>query len=511
MTPNQEEKLIEVFLDFNQFAETFLKIRDKAGDVVPFIPNRGQRFLHEKLQKQFKERKFVRAIILKGRQGGYSTYTQGRFFWRISTARGLKAFILTHLAEATKNLFNITKLFCEKMESGVFPKPDTFSSKELRFDSLDSSYVVATAGSKGAGRSQTIQLFHGSEVAFWDNADEHAKGVMQAVSNKPGTEIILESTANGIGNYFYRMWKSAVKGESDFIPIFIPWYWQDEYACDPWPHEDKRLTDYENTLLSLYANDGLTVRHLYWRRHKIAEMGTDIDEAEADFKQEYPFNAEEAFKKALSDAFIDVKYVERAMGNIVDSQSPLVIGADIAHKGKDSTAFIRRRGRKVYGLEFYKGLDDMQIVAKIAEIIETEKPAKVMMDIIGSTGIYDRLKERGYNCVEPVNVAKSATNKEQYLNLRAELYDKLKQFLQQDIPVELPKNEALMGHLTCFTAHRNSSSRLVIQSKDEIRANGFDSPDSADALMLTFYLGEFLQSANYVPNKLPNHTRSMLT
>ena len=160
------------------------------------------------MEAQLKQQGIVRAIVLKGRQGGFSTYTQARYFHKITTKKGKKAYILTHEAEATKNIFNITKTYYDNMEQGIVSTADTSSAKELNFKVLSSGYAIGTAGNKGAGRSSTIQLFHGSECAYWPNAEEHAKGVLQAVSNEPGTEIILESTANGIGNYFYNMWQA---------------------------------------------------------------------------------------------------------------------------------------------------------------------------------------------------------------------------------------------------------------------------------------------------------------
>lgn len=91
------------------------------------------------------------------------------------------------------------------------------NAKELYFSDIDSGYKVGTAGTKGVGRSSTIQYFHGSEVAFWPHAETHAAGVLQAIPKEPGTEIILESTANGIGNYFHKMWREAERGESEYI------------------------------------------------------------------------------------------------------------------------------------------------------------------------------------------------------------------------------------------------------------------------------------------------------
>ena len=104
------------------------------------------------------------------------------------------------------------------------------NASELRFDALDSGYKVGTAGTRGVGRSATLQLLHGSEVAFWPHRRRrHAAGVLQAVADEPGTEVILESTANGVGNLFHQMWRDAETGASDYIAVFVPWFWQEEY------------------------------------------------------------------------------------------------------------------------------------------------------------------------------------------------------------------------------------------------------------------------------------------
>src|SRR3546814_17839588 len=110
------------------------------------------------------------------------------------------------------------------------------NAKELTFGLLDSGYQVGTAKAAGVGRSDTIQFFHGSEVAHWANAEEHAAGALQAVPRAAGTEVILESTANGVGGLFYNLWQAAVRGEGDYQAIFIPWFRHGDY-----PHDGRRL------------------------------------------------------------------------------------------------------------------------------------------------------------------------------------------------------------------------------------------------------------------------------
>ena len=105
------------------------------------------------------------------------------------------------------------------------------------------------------------------------------------------------------------MWKAAESGQSEYIPIFIPWYWQSEYTSSD---EGFHSTDEEQFLLNHYSKDGLTKSHLAWRRLKIAEFSNDFDIGIESFKQEYPFNANEAFLNPIANVFINAKHVMRA-------------------------------------------------------------------------------------------------------------------------------------------------------------------------------------------------------
>ena len=218
--------------DFLHYAAKCLKIRTKAGKVLPFELNVAQQYIHKRVEEQRAKTGKVRAIILKGRQQGCSTYVEGRFYWRVSHSKGVRAFILTHEDDATSNLFELAERYHQNCPSLVKPSTGASNAKELYFDKLDSGYKVGTAGNKAVGRSSTVQLFHGSEVGFWPNAQQHAAGIIQAIPDEPGTEAFLESTANGIGNYFHQQWQAAEAGTSEYIAIFVPWYWQPEYRKD---------------------------------------------------------------------------------------------------------------------------------------------------------------------------------------------------------------------------------------------------------------------------------------
>lgn len=505
------DKLVKVLTSLPLFAKNFLKIRTKSGCIEPFIFNRAQEYLHQRLEDQKEATGKVRALILKGRQQGCSTYVQSRDFHIVVTSQGKKAFILTHEAEATKNLFDMTKRYNDEMPEGLIPIPDTSSAKELNFKALNSGYAVGTAGNKSVGRSQTIQVFHGSEVAYWPNAEEHAKGILQAVANEPGTEIILESTANGIGNYFYNMWQAAISGQSDFQAIFIPWYWQPEYRAFAGANETICLSDEEQEFIEQHGKDGLTAEHLLWRRKKLLEFSNDHETAKELFNVEYPMTALDAFRNPVADRFIKAPLVMRARKNRVESRSPLVIGVDPAISDHDRTGIIRRRGRRAYGLETHYNLNTMEIASLIRRIIDKEHPDKVCIDCIGvGAGVVDRLKELGYDMVEGVNVARNANERDKFRNLRAELWHDMREWLAQEMPVEIPDSDELLGDLTSLGYKYDSSHRLQIESKDELRKRGMKSPDTADALALTFYMGDYLTQGNYSANTLPSEYASML-
>lgn len=502
-----DESQLDTLRNLDKFAPKFLWLKRKSGKPVLFNFNRCQTYLHQRLEAQLKAVGRVRAVIVKGRQLGCSSYISARYFHKIITKRGYKAFILTHETEATRNLFEMSKRFYEALPEGLCDKADRSSVKELKFLALDSGYGVGTAGNKGVGRSQTIQLLHGSEVAFWENAEDHARGILQAVPNEAGTEVILESTANGIGNYFHSTYKTACTSDSEYQAIFLPWYWDDDYTV----HNDGFKPDEEEeSLLDIYGDNGLTEAHLSWRRRKIRELSNDYLTGAELFKSEYPMNAEEAFRNPIDNAFIDSRLVIKARMAEIDSDAHVIIGVDPAIGNKDRTAIIRRKGRLVYNPEVFRNHNTMEICGKLRHIIDDEKPVRVYVDCIGiGAGVVDRMREMGYMMVEGVNVARSANEKEKFKNLRAELWNEMREWLMSEADVQIPDSDELHGELCSLGFKYTSSGQLQLESKDDLRARGMPSPDIADALSLTFYAGQYANLNTTEVKIVPVHHRTM--
>lgn len=471
--------------DYPHYAAKCLKIRTKNGNVSPFTFNRAQMHTHERLQEQLKHTGKVRAVILKGRQQGLSTYIGGRFYHKVTHGFGLQSFILAHEQKATNNLYEMVQRYYENTPEIVKPIVTRSNAKELLFGRLDSGYKLGTSENKGIGRSSTIHLLHWSEVAFSSHTGEHSKGVMQAVPNAPGTEIILESTANGVGGFFHHEWQKAQAGISDFIAIFIPWFWQDEYFQIP--PDDFMLTADEETLKQNY---GLSDGQVYWRRKKIIELSVNGEDGNRSFKQEYPCNANEAFQLTGEDSFIDSEIVASARAQRdVEKYGALVIGVDPARFGDDRTAIIKRRGRVAYDLEMYTKKDTMEVAGMVHIMIEKYRPAKVMIDVGGlGAGVVDRLNELGHgDVVVAVNAGSKPFDGTKYKNKRAEMWADCKGWLE-DVPIQIPDDDALHSDLCGIKYHFDSNSRLVMESKEEMKKRGIRSSDCADALCLTFAL-----------------------
>lgn len=286
--------------DFSSFAEDQIKIitKDASQGFVPFKLNTAQEIITEKLNEQLKETGRVRAIILKARQQGISTYCAGRVFWKSYFSPHARSVVMAHDSATSDALFNMSKNLIKNMSGELAPREEKSNAKEIIISSpaMDgdavASYRLYTAGSPEAGRGTTPTIAHLSEVAFWQHDEKILAGLFQGISQAAGTEVILESTANGAQGEFYRLWKGAVAGENEYIPIFLPWFLTPEYRREA--PEGMELTMEEEKLQEKFD---LTLDQLYWRRLKIAEGG------KLKFQQEYPATADEAFIVSGSNVF----------------------------------------------------------------------------------------------------------------------------------------------------------------------------------------------------------------
>ena len=492
------EQLREEYVDgpFRQYSANCLWIRTKDKGLQRLVLNDNQRRLDDVIENQRRRLGKVRVVVLKGRQEGVSTYIQGRFIRHLTTREGKHAFILTHEQDATENLFGMANRMYQNLPWFLQPVTGKANAKQLSFEVLDSGYSIGTAGNKTVGRSQTIHYFHGSEVGFWPNAEEHTKGVLQAVPDAPDTEIILESTANGVDNFFHRFWKSAEARENEFIAVFLPWFHMHEYQKPP--PEDFDRTEEEEQLAAQY---NLTDNQLYWRRLKVIELnaGEGIDSGEIAFKQEYPMNAAEAFQFSGGDTLIKAETCMAARNRQVEATGNVYVGIDPSYGG-DRFAVVWRQGARIYDYVVYTGSDVATFQQRLnichrvlttRDPISKQAPRVVSIDFAVGKDIVDQLKFMGFDDrVDAVQFAKAPRLKvhsDKFGNRRNEIYGLLTDWLHnEEFPPQIPDSDEFQADLCATPYQYDIYERKILKKKDAIKKEYGFSPDLADAAALTF-------------------------
>lgn len=485
---------------FLDMARENLKIRTKAGEFINFESNPGQQIVHAALQQQKLEHGWVRALALKQRQGGISTYVAARYYHRTSMFRGVNTYILSHEQSSSDALFGIVDRF--QRNNPFAPHVGTSNVKELVFDRLESSYQVATAGAKEGGRGRSISLFHGSEVAFWNNAPAHFAASVQAVPLERNTEIILESTSAGPSGEYYERWQDAEAGGGDYIPIFLPWFISPEYSR-PVPPGFELLTEGEDEELSEAEYAGLydlSLGQMAWRRAKVSELRS----AET-FKREYPADPSEAWTAtgAISP-FIAPNLVLRARKRQRPGTGPKVMGIDPTSGGGDRFAVALRQGLRLHWTQYRNRIDPMEAVEWIDALIQEHQPDRVFIDAGGGGAQLIstlKAKRRGYaTLLVAVNFGGTAQAKLARpkmpgpKNRRAEMYQRSLDWLQLPEGVQLPDDSVLQSDATATRRKPTLTNDLLLESKDDMKARGVRSPDLWDAVVLTFASLDFIDS-----------------
>lgn len=477
---HKEEVLYRLKNDFPYFAANILKIKDKRGQLVPFFLNTAQTYIHSKLKNQLNSTGKVRLIILKCRQMGGSTFTDGWYYQHSILNKGQSVFILTHERETTDKLFRMVERYYENTPPSFRPNLKVSNRKKLIFEGIESEYSVGTAGNTGVGVGGTVQLFHGSELPRWENEDELVRGIMQSIASVPGTQIIFESTALGMNNKFYEMCMDALqkKKNFEFELVFVPWFWQEEYRAPlPCPKEEFKLSDEEKHLQAMYK---LSLPQLQWRRVKVAEM------SEQWFRESYPCDPIEAFQSTGESLYSPDSIMKARKSKLEDREAPLVIGVDPARSG-DRTVIVFRRGRHWFNTMVFNDMDEMRLVGLVGNLINTHRPAQVFIDVGQGYGTIDRLRERGYaRNITEVHFGGKADDSDIYLNKRAEMLVRSQQWLEGEC--RIPDEAYIHSELSIMPGYqRTSSEKIVFPPKDKIKKeNGGRSTDIVDAFCLTF-------------------------
>lgn len=280
--------------------KNFVKIIDNEGKEVPFNVNKEQENFINNMSKY--------NIILKARQIGFTTMSLGLMLYYACTLPNTNYLMISYDGESVQNIFNRLKMMYESI-------PDKYRVNQKRMNKMEllltngSRISVKVAGNKELGRSFTCQLIHLSEFAFWQE-EQQQKGLLaleQSLAKNNNSKIIIESTANGIGNNYYNIFNSAYKNSSKYKAFFYNWFQnKTQFKLDYDIAEDWYKTQMHGYRLqakdltpceSLIYEKGASLKQLMWREWKLLDMSQD------EFNQEFPSTPEEAFVTTSTGVF----------------------------------------------------------------------------------------------------------------------------------------------------------------------------------------------------------------
>ncbi len=311
-------------LTFDQWAAQFLKIRDENGVLMPFLMRETQLRFNAILEEEIAQNGYARIIVLKARKEGISSVVQGRAVRTTVETPGWNAGVMAHADDACQAIFERARTMAENLPKGMRRPASKWNRKQIAYKAPHSSTleVNVAKGRGGWARGSDKHFVHLSEVAFWPliRGESRAQGQLIAVCNAvprvAGTVVVIESTANGAGNEFHKLWKGAEDGTNGFRPIFFGWQdfpayrmvgktAEDFKALPEWVEDEPRLRQM-----------GIDEEQLAWRRWKIAaDCGGDVDA----FKQEYPAYPEEAFL-ATGASFFPPSLVQERLLEIMGAE-----------------------------------------------------------------------------------------------------------------------------------------------------------------------------------------------
>lgn len=291
---------------FRQALERNFTIRDKQNKIGLIKLNHQQLRALEEMERQWKEKGYIRICFLKARQIGFSTLVEGVSTICLFLQAHAEATIISHVDEHATYLFGMVDRALKALpgvpKDSISREAEKYTQDEARLKlPLGSALFTKTARNLASGRGTTGSILHSSESAFYPDGGTLMGGILPSIPLM-GARVFVESTANGTGNWFHEFWTQCEAGENDFIAFFAPWHQHHEYSnafdsaeqrrafLQGMSHEDQQLKEAYN----------LTDEQMNWRFWCIRNnCKGDINV----FRQEYPSYPEEAFLASGRPAF----------------------------------------------------------------------------------------------------------------------------------------------------------------------------------------------------------------
>lgn len=298
------ELLARALVDFPTFCRSLAWIAPKDGrrTTLRFNP----------IQAKYEARRTWRDIVLKPRQIGFTTLELARDVYRFITLRGERAIIVCQtVADASppwkKVSADVQRLFEGLRQAGLQLKFGTESESMWTLPDRDASLQIIEAGASEAAaakkaRGGTFSRVHLTEAAFYEHAELTTNAMFEGVPALPHTSIVIESTPNGVGNWYHSQWVAAQAGTNGFTPHFFGWFEDPTYAVTLRPGEC--LTPENDRERELVELRRISQEQLKWFRAKVGLKGQDLVDQEfaSDANRTFLTSGRLYFEKASLDA-----------------------------------------------------------------------------------------------------------------------------------------------------------------------------------------------------------------
>lgn len=331
---SREWQILRARHDFEFWCATCVHIKPKAGWTdVPFRLNSAQRHVLPVLEDDRRAGRPIRLIMLKSRQWGGSTLVQVYMAWiQILHRSNWHSLICSHVRDASTNILGMYNKILASYPADLWPvdaKPELkrfeSSSNTRVLPVLGNRVTLGSAESQDAIRGQDYAMAHLSEVAFWPetrtlNPEDFLRAIVGSVAPMPLSMIVMESTANGVGNFFHTEWLRNENGEGDKHCVFVPWYMVEHCRMALHEYTERGIAGFVDSWTQYdwqLWRDGRTLEMINWYRLRVREMGS-IHKVHAEF----PTTPREAFTSTGANVFDD-EAIERLRASC---RTPRIIG-----------------------------------------------------------------------------------------------------------------------------------------------------------------------------------------
>jgi hypothetical protein len=349
-------------------------------------------------------------------------------------------------------------------------------------------------------KSKGVYLKKKPKLSFFEARTSRAETpeALQGIHQDPGYVLIIADEASGIAEQVYEAAVGSMsQANAQTVLVGNPVRTSGTFFDSH--HRLKR--DYFTLWVGYWPDEKTRPPGMFHSKRMTAEFAEEVARKYGEKSNAFRVRVLGQFPAADDDTVIPFEYVEGAHMREIAMlpNADEVWGLDVARQGRALTVLIRRTKRAVLpDIEYWGGMDLMYTAGRVKlkwdQTLPSQRPKAILVDSNGlGAGVADRLYELGLP-VYDVNTSEASAYKDRYQRLRDQLWFECRDWLSK-LNVTLPVPDEgdrdcpfgrLAAELVTPRYKISSGGKLQVESKDDMLKRGFDSPNFADALVLTF-------------------------